>query len=117
MVQRIGLTGRVFRMLKENNLMIEELQHSITNQNRRYEEWMLRKNLDVPIEWSNDIVNISDQPYAPGYPILGPIEEIKEEVDDLVGAPLDKPNFTDEVVGVVKWVDGTILDSIFKVNR
>ena len=43
------------------------------------------------------------------------IEEIKEEVDDLVGAPLDKPNFTDEVIGVVKWVDGTVLDSIFKV--
>jgi len=43
------------------------------------------------------------------------IEEIKEEVDDLVGAPLDKPNFTDAVVGVVKWVDGTVLDSIFKV--
>jgi citrate lyase subunit alpha/citrate CoA-transferase len=45
------------------------------------------------------------------------IEEIKEEVDDLVGAPLDKPIFSDEVVGVVKWVDGTVLDSIFKVNR
>ena len=43
------------------------------------------------------------------------IEEIKEEVDDLVGAPLDKPNFTDEVIGVVKWVDGTVLDSIFKI--
>ena len=43
------------------------------------------------------------------------IEEIKEEVDELVGAPLEKPNFTDEVVGVVKWVDGTVLDSIFKV--
>jgi len=45
------------------------------------------------------------------------IEEIKGEVDDLVGAPLDKPIFSDEVVGVVKWVDGTVLDSIFKVNR
>ena len=45
------------------------------------------------------------------------IEEIKEEVDDLVGAPLDKPEFTDEVVGVVKWVDGTVIDSIFKVNK
>ncbi len=45
------------------------------------------------------------------------IEEIKEEVDELVGAPLDKPNFTDEVIGVVKWVDGTILDSIFKVDH
>ena len=45
------------------------------------------------------------------------IEEIKEEVDDLVGAPLEKPIFTDEVVGVVKWVDGTIIDSIFKVKN
>jgi citrate lyase subunit alpha/citrate CoA-transferase len=45
------------------------------------------------------------------------IEEIKEEVDSLVGAPLDKPEFTDEVVGVVKWVDGTIIDSIFKIKN
>ncbi len=45
------------------------------------------------------------------------IEEIKEEVDDLVGAPLEKPKFTNEVVGVVKWVDGTIIDSIFKVKQ
>ena len=45
------------------------------------------------------------------------IEAIKEEVDDLVGAPLEKPNFTDEVVGIVKWVDGTVIDSIFKVNK
>ncbi len=66
-------------MLKENNLMIDESQHSIAGQNRRHEEWMLRKNLDVPIEWSNDIVNIADQPYATGYPILGPIHKIREE--------------------------------------
>ena len=45
------------------------------------------------------------------------IEEIKEEVDSLVGAPLEKPNFTDEIVGIVKWVDGTILDSIFKIKK
>ena len=45
------------------------------------------------------------------------IEQIKEEVDDLVGAPLDKPKLTDEIVGVVKWVDGTIIDSIFKVKK
>jgi citrate lyase subunit alpha/citrate CoA-transferase len=49
-------------------------------------------------------------------PILK-IEEIKENVDGLVGAPLDKPTFTDEVVGVVKWVDGSIIDSIFKVKQ
>ena len=45
------------------------------------------------------------------------IKEIKEEVDKLVGAPMDKPKFTNEVVGVVKWVDGTIIDSIFKVKQ
>ena len=45
------------------------------------------------------------------------IEEIKKEVDDLVGAPLDKPEFTNEIVGVVKWVDGTVIDSIFKVKK
>jgi citrate lyase subunit alpha/citrate CoA-transferase len=44
------------------------------------------------------------------------IEEIKEEVDDLICAPMDKPEFTNELVGVVKWVDGTIIDSIFKVK-
>ena len=30
---------------------------------------------------------------------------------------MDEPIFTEEVVGVVKWVDGTIIDSIFKVNN
>ena len=79
MVQRIDLTGEVFHMLKENNLMIEESQHSNTNQNGRHEEWMLRKNLDVPIEWSNDIVNVSDQPDGKGYPILGPIGQVLDE--------------------------------------
>ena len=44
------------------------------------------------------------------------IEEIKKEVDDLIGAPMDKPKFTDEVVGVVMWVDGTIIDSIFRLD-
>ena len=40
-------------------------------------------------------------------------EDIKKEVDSLVGAPLEKPILTEEVIGVIKWVDGTILDSIF----
>ena len=45
------------------------------------------------------------------------IGEIKNEVDNLVGAPMDKPRFTDEIIGVVKWVDGTIIDSIFKTEN
>ena len=44
------------------------------------------------------------------------IEDIKNEIDDLVGAPLEKPDFTKDVIGVIKWVDGTVLDSIFKVK-
>jgi len=44
------------------------------------------------------------------------IEGIKAEVDELIGGPPAKPEFTDEVVSVVKWVDGTVIDSIFKVR-
>lgn len=42
------------------------------------------------------------------------IQELKEEAEKICGKPA-KPTFSDEVVGVVKWVDGTVLDSIFKV--
>ncbi|MCH8012912.1 MAG: citrate lyase subunit alpha [Candidatus Marinimicrobia bacterium] len=49
-----------------------------------------------------------------GLPIR-PIEEIKAEVDELVGGPPEKPRLTDEIIGVVKWVDGTVIDSIFKI--
>ena len=50
-----------------------------------------------------------------GLPIR-PIEEIKAEVDDLVGGPPEKPQFTDEPIGIVKWVDGTVIDTIFRVK-
>jgi len=43
------------------------------------------------------------------------IEELKEEAERITGKP-QKPNVSkDEVVAVVKWVDGTVLDSVFKV--
>ena len=45
------------------------------------------------------------------------IHELKNEIDDLVGGAPDKPEFSDEVIGVVKWVDGTILYSIFKLKK
>lgn len=47
---------------------------------------------------------------------IRPIEEIKAEVDELCGGVPQKPKFTDEIIGVVKWVDGTVLDSIFRVG-
>lgn len=45
------------------------------------------------------------------------IEDIKAEVDDLIGGPPTKPELTDEVISVVKWVDGTIIDSIYKIKE
>lgn len=50
-----------------------------------------------------------------GLPIR-PIEEIKEEVDELCGGPPQKPDVSDEIIGVAKWVDGTILDAIYRVK-
>ena len=49
-----------------------------------------------------------------GLPIRS-IESIKSEVDDLCGGPPEKPDLGEDVIGVVKWVDGTVLDSIYQV--
>jgi citrate lyase subunit alpha/citrate CoA-transferase len=46
-------------------------------------------------------------------PIL-PIEEIKAELDRICGAPA-KVSRSEEPVAVVKWVDGTVLDTVWKV--
>ena len=42
------------------------------------------------------------------------IHELKAEAEKICGVP-DKPKFTDEIVAVVKWVDGTVLDSIRRI--
>jgi citrate lyase subunit alpha / citrate CoA-transferase len=42
------------------------------------------------------------------------IEELKEEAESICGKP-DKPEFTDKIVAVVKWVDGTVLDVVRQV--
>lgn len=42
------------------------------------------------------------------------IYELKEEAERICGIP-QKPVFGDEVVAVVKWVDGTVIDSIKRV--
>jgi citrate lyase subunit alpha / citrate CoA-transferase len=44
------------------------------------------------------------------------LKEIQKEVYDICGIP-NKPNLNKEkVVAVVKWVDGTVLDSVFQVE-
>ena len=49
-----------------------------------------------------------------GLPIR-PIEEIKEEVERICGGKPQKARLTDVPVAVVKWVDGTVLDTIWRL--
>jgi citrate lyase subunit alpha/citrate CoA-transferase len=43
------------------------------------------------------------------------IHELKIEAERICGIPA-KQNFEDEIVAVIKWVDGTIIDSVRKVK-
>jgi citrate lyase subunit alpha/citrate CoA-transferase len=49
-----------------------------------------------------------------GLPVR-PIEELKEEAEKICGKP-GMPRLKDNIVAVVKWVDGTILDSVRQVD-
>jgi len=49
-----------------------------------------------------------------GLPVR-PIEELKEEAERICGKP-GLPGLTEKIVAVVKWVDGTILDSVRQVD-
>jgi citrate lyase subunit alpha / citrate CoA-transferase len=46
---------------------------------------------------------------------IRPIGEIKAEVEAMVGGPPAPPRLTDRPVAVVKWVDGTVLDTVWQV--
>jgi citrate lyase subunit alpha/citrate CoA-transferase len=45
---------------------------------------------------------------------LKTIQELKDEAERICGKP-ENPALSDEVVAVIKWVDGTIIDSVRKV--
>ena len=46
---------------------------------------------------------------------IKPIKEIKNEIDSICGVP-DRPKLNKKkVVAVIKWVDGTVLDSVYQV--
>ena len=49
-----------------------------------------------------------------GLPIRA-IEEIKAEVEHICGGEPAKPRLGDRPVAVVKWVDGTVLDTVWQV--
>ena len=43
------------------------------------------------------------------------LEEIQAEVEGLCGGKPRPPRLGDEPVAVIKWVDGTIIDTVWKV--
>lgn len=47
---------------------------------------------------------------------IRPIEEIKKEVERICGGRPQKPKRSDRPVAVVKWVDGTVLDTVWQTK-
>jgi len=47
---------------------------------------------------------------------IRPIEEIKAEVEALCGGPPARPRLTEVPVAVIKWVDGTVIDTVWRVK-
>jgi len=44
------------------------------------------------------------------------IEELKAEAEEICGVP-ENPRLSDEIIAVIKWVDGTIIDAVRKVEK
>jgi citrate lyase subunit alpha/citrate CoA-transferase len=47
--------------------------------------------------------------------LIKSIGQLKDEAEKICGIPA-KPDLDDEIVAVIKWVDGTIIDSVRKVR-
>jgi len=58
--------------------------------------------------------DLLDRVRGSGLPIR-PIEEIKEEVERICGGKAQRPRLSDRPVAVVKWVDGTVLDTVWQL--
>jgi citrate lyase subunit alpha/citrate CoA-transferase len=58
--------------------------------------------------------DLLDRARGSGLP-LRTIEELKAEVETILGGPPAKPRLTDDPVAVVKWVDGTVIDSVWRI--
>ena len=46
---------------------------------------------------------------------IRPIEEIRNEVERICGGKPQKPQLTDKPVAAIKWVDGTLIDTVWQV--
>jgi citrate lyase subunit alpha/citrate CoA-transferase len=48
---------------------------------------------------------------------IRPIQEIKEEVEGIIGGKPEAPRLGDRPVAVIKWVDGTVLDTVWQIEE
>jgi citrate lyase subunit alpha/citrate CoA-transferase len=46
---------------------------------------------------------------------LKTIKELKDEAEKICGSP-QKPQFEDDIVAAIKWVDGTVIDVVRKIK-
>lgn len=46
---------------------------------------------------------------------IKPIEQLKREIESICGGRPQRPKLSDHPVAVVKWVDGTVLDTVWQV--
>ena len=58
--------------------------------------------------------DLLDAVQGSGLPIR-PIQEIKEEVERICGGRPQQPKLTERPVAVVKWADGTVLDTVWQL--
>jgi citrate lyase subunit alpha / citrate CoA-transferase len=49
-------------------------------------------------------------------PPIRPIQDIKAEVERICGGKPAKPKLGERPVAIVKWVDGTVLDTIWQLT-
>ncbi len=59
--------------------------------------------------------DLLDSLQGSGLPIR-PIADIQAEVERIMGGKPQKPHFSDRPVAVVKWPDGTLLDTVWQVG-
>ena len=79
---------------------------------KRTKERYLRKLSDNDHQ-RKDLINAVKKSGLP----IRTIQEIKNEVDEICGGKPAKPKIDkNKVIAVIKWVDGTVLDSVFQVN-
>jgi citrate lyase subunit alpha/citrate CoA-transferase len=59
--------------------------------------------------------DLLDKCKGSGLPVRS-LDELKKEAEKICGKPA-KPRFKEKIVAVVKWVDGTLLDSVHQVEE